>query len=101
MKSRTKNIDKELAALSGMREEDIDTSDIPEVKDWSGAVVGKFYRPIKEQVCLRLDADVQDGTGELCGICNEPWESLRQRLARLVRSDKLDTNGTGNLRKRT
>ena len=37
---------------------DIDTSDIPEVKDWSGAVVGKFYRPIKEQVCLRLDADV-------------------------------------------
>ena len=58
MKSRTKNIDKELAALSGMREEDIDTSDIPEVKDWSGAVVGKFYRPIKEQVCLRLDADV-------------------------------------------
>ena len=80
---------------------DIDTSDIPEVKDWSGAVVGKFYRPIKEQVCLRLDADVQDGTGELCGICNEPWESLRQRLARLVRSDKLDTNGTGNLRKRT
>ena len=37
MKSRTKNIDKELAALSGMREEDIDTSDIPEVKDWSGA----------------------------------------------------------------
>jgi uncharacterized protein (DUF4415 family) len=36
----------------------IDKSDIPEVKDWSGAVVGKFYRPIKKQVTLRIDADV-------------------------------------------
>jgi len=27
-----------------MIEEGIDTTDIPEVRDWSGAVVGKFYR---------------------------------------------------------
>jgi|SRR5579871_3767697 len=33
------------ARLSAMKDEDIDTSDIPEVTDWSGAVVGKFYRP--------------------------------------------------------
>jgi uncharacterized protein (DUF4415 family) len=59
MKNRIeKKIDRELAALAKMREEDIDTSDIPEIKDWSGAVIGKFYRPIKEQVCLRLDTDV-------------------------------------------
>jgi len=36
----------------------IDTSDIPEVVDWSGAVVGKFYRPIKKSLTIRLDADV-------------------------------------------
>lgn len=58
MKNRNKNFDAELAALARKREEDIDTSDIPEVKDWSGAVVGKFFRPVKEAVSIRLDADI-------------------------------------------
>ena len=58
MKNRSKKINDELAALARMREEDIDTSDIPETLDWKGAVVGKFYRPVKEAVSLRVDADV-------------------------------------------
>jgi uncharacterized protein (DUF4415 family) len=58
MKNRTRNLDKELATLARMKDEEIDTSDMPEVKDWSRAVVGRFYRPIKEPVTLRLDADV-------------------------------------------
>ncbi len=37
---------------------EIDTSDIPEVADWSKAERGKFYRPIKRQVTLRLDSDI-------------------------------------------
>jgi hypothetical protein len=41
-KSRTK----ELRKLAALRDRDIDTSDIPEITDWSGAEVGKFYRPI-------------------------------------------------------
>jgi uncharacterized protein (DUF4415 family) len=48
----------ELKRLAAMRDEDIDLSDIPERTDWSGAVVGKFYRPVKQQVTLRIDADV-------------------------------------------
>lgn len=51
-------LDPELQALLQMKDEDIDTSDIPEIKDWSKAVVGKFYRPIKEPVTVRLDSDV-------------------------------------------
>ena len=43
---------------------EIDTSDIPEVTDWSGAEIGKFYRPVKKQVTLRIDADV---LGWVCG----------------------------------
>lgn len=58
MTTHIENQDRELAALVQMRDEDIDTSDIPEVKDWSRAVVGRFYRPIKEQVTLRIDVDV-------------------------------------------
>lgn len=36
----------------------IDTSDAPEILDWSGAKRGLFYRPVKQQLTLRLDADV-------------------------------------------
>ena len=50
--------DAELEALMRLRDDQIDTSDIPEVSDWSGAVVGKFYRPIKDPVTLRIDRDV-------------------------------------------
>lgn len=49
---------KELAALARLPDADIDTRAIPEVKDWSGAKRGVFYRPVKQQLTLRLDADV-------------------------------------------
>lgn len=48
----------ELKALSALLNEDIDTSDIPEMTDWRGAVRGKFYRPVKEPISIRIDADV-------------------------------------------
>jgi uncharacterized protein (DUF4415 family) len=41
-----------------MSDADIDTDDIPEISDWSGAVRGRFYRPVKQIVTIRLDADV-------------------------------------------
>ena len=50
----------ELDALAAMPEEKINTADIPEQRDWSGARRGMFYRPIKKQLTLRLDADVID-----------------------------------------
>jgi len=59
MKKRSeKALALELKQLADLSETDIDLSDIPERTDWSGAVVGKFYRPVKQQVTLRLDADV-------------------------------------------
>ena len=48
----------EIGRLAALNDADIDTSEIRELKDWSGAVVGRFYRPIKEPVTIRLDADV-------------------------------------------
>lgn len=58
MRTNTRKLDDEIAALIKMRDEEIDTSDIPEVKDWSKAVIGKFYRPRKEPITIRLDAEV-------------------------------------------
>ena len=54
----TKRQKAEIKALAALPDERIDTSDIPEVLDWSGARRGALYRPLKQQVTLRLDADV-------------------------------------------
>ena len=58
MKKVSKKLAKELAALAALRDEKIDLTDLPEVLEWSGAVVGKYYRPIKKPLTIRLDADV-------------------------------------------
>jgi uncharacterized protein (DUF4415 family) len=51
---------KNLAELAKMPDSEIDTSDIPELPAaaWKNAVRGRFYRPIKQAVSLRLDADI-------------------------------------------
>ncbi len=51
---------KELAALAAKPESEIDFSDMPATKeqDWQGAARGKFYRPVKQQLTVRIDADV-------------------------------------------
>jgi uncharacterized protein (DUF4415 family) len=48
----------EIRALKRMKDRDIDTTDIPPAVDWSKAVTGKFYRPVKKPLTIRLDADV-------------------------------------------
>jgi len=50
----------ELDALAVMPESEIDTSEMPPITDWSKAVRGAFYRPIKRPLSLRVDADVID-----------------------------------------
>ena len=54
----TPQAEAELTALARLPEGAIDTSDAPEVRDWSAARRGLFYRPIKQQLTLRLDADL-------------------------------------------
>lgn len=53
---------KELKALQAMPDSQIDYSDLPMSPSavWRDAVVGKFYRPIKQQLTLRIDTDVVD-----------------------------------------
>jgi len=58
MRKLTKIQTKDIANLRKMKDEDIDLSDIPEITDWSNAVRGKFYRPVKQSLTIRLDADV-------------------------------------------
>jgi uncharacterized protein (DUF4415 family) len=48
----------DLKRLAALPDRVIDTSDIPEVLDLEAAKRGVFYRPIKQQITLRIDADV-------------------------------------------
>lgn len=45
--------------LASISDDEIDTSDIPEVLDWSGAKRGLLYRPTKQQITLRLDVTIR------------------------------------------
>jgi uncharacterized protein (DUF4415 family) len=51
---------RELAKLAAQPDSMIDLSEIPEATDefWQRAVRNPFYRPVKKQITLRLDADV-------------------------------------------
>ncbi|MGD0697583.1 MAG: BrnA antitoxin family protein [Terriglobia bacterium] len=58
MRKVTGRLAKEIKDLKRMKDREIDLTDIPETADWSKAVVGKFYRPIKKSLTIRIDADV-------------------------------------------
>jgi len=50
---------KQLQKLAAQPDRAIDLSDIPEVREIpADAVIGKFYRPKKAAVTIRLDVDV-------------------------------------------
>lgn len=62
-----------------MPDSETDTSEIAEIKDWSHAFMGKFYKPVKRPVSLRLDADV------LAWIKSQ-GKGYQTRINRLLRS---------------
>ena len=49
-----------LAELAGRPDSEIDFSDIAPLQEgfWKNAVRNPFYRPVKQQLTVRLDADV-------------------------------------------
>ncbi len=51
---------KEAAALAAKADREIDLSDLPATtaNTWKNAPCGQFYRPIKKQLTVRIDADV-------------------------------------------
>ena len=48
----------ELKYLEGLSEDQINVHEIPEMTDWSGAQRGLFYKPVKQQITIRIDADI-------------------------------------------
>ena len=46
----------QLKRLAAMSDDQIDTTDIPELTSFAGAVRGRFYRPVTQSVTIRLNA---------------------------------------------
>ncbi len=60
MRKRTREQKRDIRSIAAKRDRDIDFSDAPPVLDLSGAEIGKFYRPVKKPVTMRLDSDIID-----------------------------------------
>lgn len=75
----------EIAALKEMSEDEIDFSDAPATTHeyWKGAVRGRFYRPVKQQLTVRIDADV------LAWLKREGEKGYQKRLNAILRDAML------------
>jgi uncharacterized protein (DUF4415 family) len=58
MRDLTKQQKRDIRAIAAKKPRGIDFTDGPPVPDWSAAEVGKFCRPTKKPVTIRLDSDV-------------------------------------------
>lgn len=78
----------QLLAVADLPEEAINTADLPEARDWSHAVRGRFASPAQRQLTLSIDADVDDyfraqaGGGEYQTLINR---ALRAAMLRSLR----------------
>ncbi len=76
--------------LKALPDEEIDTSDIPVVLDLKNARRGVFYRPIKQQITLRVDADVVAWFKEHAGENGRGYQTAINRALRehVVRTER-------------
>ena len=58
MRKLTRDQKRQIATIAAQKDSEIDLTEMPEVTDWSGAEVGRFYRPPKKPVTIRLDTDI-------------------------------------------
>lgn len=86
MRNVPERVRKELAALSAKPEGDINFTDQPATtdRDWKVAERGKFYRPIKQQLTVRIDADVIDWL-------KQQGAGYQSRLNAILRDAMLET----------
>lgn len=70
--------------MAALPESAIDFSDLPPLQadEWKDAVRGKFYRPVKQQLTVRIDADV-------VALLKSQGKGYQSRLNKILRSAML------------
>jgi uncharacterized protein (DUF4415 family) len=84
---------RQVAGLAARSDRQIDYSDIPPLTAnfWKNAVRNPFYRPVKRQVTVRLDADI-------IAWLRLPGKGYQTRLNRFLRAAMLGTSTADNVR---
>ena len=87
MNKITKTTRKELKLLAEKKDSEIDFSDIPATSesDWTGAMRGKHFRPVKQQLTVRIDSDVV----EWLKSQGKGYQSRLNQILRLAMAEKL------------
>jgi uncharacterized protein (DUF4415 family) len=80
---------REIAALAAKPDSEIDYSDSPQLPEsfWKSAVRNPFYRPVKRQLTVRLDADV-------IAWLRRQGKGYQTRINRLLRAAMLQDIGS-------
>src|SRR5580658_858130 len=65
----------QLAKLAAMSDDQIDTSDIPELTDFAGGIRGRFYRPATQSVTIRLNAPDVEAARQLSKLKGLPYQT--------------------------
>jgi uncharacterized protein (DUF4415 family) len=81
----TKDQLQQLEALDALPDDQIDTSDIPELPEsvWrERGIRGMFYRPVKRPVTMRLDADVIEWLKSKAGPQGKGYQTAANQLLR-------------------
>lgn len=80
-----------LKRLAAMPDDQIDTSDIPEMTNFAGAIRGRFYRPVTQSVTIRLNAPDIEAARQLSKVKGMPYQTYIRGLLHeaLLREAKL------------
>jgi len=80
-----------LKRLATMPDDQIDTSDIPELTDFAGAVRGRFYRPLTQSITIRLNVPDIAAARQLSKVKGMPYQTYIRGLLHeaLLREAKL------------
>jgi RNA polymerase sigma factor (sigma-70 family) len=90
-----RRVKQEIAAIASLKDSEIDTSDIPEISDWSGAVTGQFYRSkpmstlypeafVSESGILYEQISIDQLVAECSKGINDAWREFVRRFHRLI-----------------
>jgi predicted DNA binding CopG/RHH family protein len=79
-----------LKRLAVMPDDEIDTSDIPELTSFAGGVRGRFYRPLTQSVTIRLNKPDIEAARQLAKVKGLPYQTyirglLHEALVREVK----------------
>ena len=70
----------QLGKLAVLPDDQIDTTDIPELTDFAEAVRGRFYRPVTQSVTIRLNAPDVEAARQLSKLKGLPYQTYIKTL---------------------